>query len=190
MNKKVMKLASRGKRLGAYCIDAVVPFILLIISLSSVFKLIPNNSFNSLDPFDYGFGYDYGMNDYTNPIGAVAAILIVCILFVVYIGVQIYFYTKGKTIGKAIVGLQVISSDNGEVISIWRMILREWFAKKASRDAFLLGYIWILIDDKNRGWHDLIFNTYVVDVNESARINVENDNNSVLTEEVTANTEE
>ena len=33
---------------------------------------------------------------------------------------------------------------------------------------FLLGFIWILIDERNRGWHDKILDTYVVDLKESA----------------------
>ena len=52
------------------------------------------------------------------------------------------------------------------------MILREWFAKKASGAAFCLGYIWILLDSKNRGWHDKIVDTYVVDLNESEKLAV------------------
>ena len=34
-SKRVMKLASRGKRLGAYCIDAVIPFVVMIIFLTA-----------------------------------------------------------------------------------------------------------------------------------------------------------
>ena len=87
-------------------------------------------------------------------------------MYLFYLAVQIYFYTKSKTIGKAVLGLQVVSSNNGEPIGIGYMILREWFAKKAVGSILGLGYIWILIDDKNRGWHDKIMDTYVVDVKE------------------------
>ena len=36
---------------------------------------------------------------------------------------------------------------------------------------FFLGYIWILIDDKNRSWHDKILDTYVIDVKETESLN-------------------
>ena len=51
------------------------------------------------------------------------------------------------------------------------MLLREWIVKGASSYVFMLGFIWVLIDDKNRGWHDKILDTYVIDQKESARLN-------------------
>ena len=43
------------------------------------------------------------------------------------------------------------------------MLLREIIVKKASSSVLWLGYIWILIDKYNRGWHDKILDTYVID---------------------------
>ena len=51
------------------------------------------------------------------------------------------------------------------------MLFREWFVKAASASVFLLGFIWVVIDDKNRGWHDKILDTYVVDLKESEAVN-------------------
>ena len=51
------------------------------------------------------------------------------------------------------------------------MLFREWFVKKASGSIFLLGYIWVMIDEKNRGWHDKILDTYVVDLKETEIMN-------------------
>lgn len=163
--KRVMKLASRGKRFGAYCIDKVLPFILVCVTLGAVAKLayIPSMIF--------GYSYGYGIGSGGGAIGSVIAILFSALIGLAYLGVQIFFYSKSKTIGKAILGMQVISSVNGQALGIGKMILREWFAKKASGAVFCLGYIWILIDDKNRGWHDKIMDSYVVDLNESAKLN-------------------
>ncbi|MBQ3291448.1 MAG: RDD family protein [Mogibacterium sp.] len=170
--RKVMKLASRGKRLGAYCIDAVVPFISGSIWFITLIVLAIANpmSFGN-DPFsDFGYGYGYGYSR-PNVGGIVAAIIIPFILMTVYVVAQMVFYSKSQTIGKAILGLQVVSSDNGEPIGFWKMLFREWIVKSASASILCLGFIWVLVDEKNRGWHDKILDTYVVDLKESAKLN-------------------
>ena len=43
------------------------------------------------------------------------------------------------------------------------MLGREWIGKWISGLIFLLGYVWILIDKENQGWHDKILATYVVE---------------------------
>ena len=167
MDKKIMKLATPSKRLVAYIIDSVIPFILGCISLVATITLFNfnNNSFNS---FGYGYGYDLDLDfNRSSSVGFVAALFVVFLVYIAYLGIQIYFYTKSKTIGKAIIGLEVVSSKNGEPLGFGYMLLREWFAKKAVGSILWLGYIWILIDDKNRGWHDKIMDTYVVDVKEA-----------------------
>lgn len=176
--RKMMKLASRGKRFGAFCIDAIVPFISLIIfTVTSIMMGFSasgqmGNGFGS-DPysqFGYGYGYGYGY-DRASLAGAIVAIVIASIMMVIYLIVQIVFYTKSKTLGKAVLGLQVVSSKSGEPIGFWPMLFREWFVKNASATVFGLGFIWILIDDKNRGWHDKILETYVIDLKESEKLN-------------------
>lgn len=179
MNKRVLRLASRGKRLGAYCIDKALPAVLFIVLISTItlaYTANPfNNPYNSFG-FDYGYGYGIGSNAF----GAIFKVLFIVVLQIAYLIVQLFFYSKSQTIGKAILGMQVISSKDGKPIGLWMMILREWFAKKASGAAFFLGYIWILIDDKNKGWHDKIMDTYVIDLKESAKYNVEKSEEAVV----------
>lgn len=180
--KRVMKLASRGKRLGAYCIDAVIPFATLIILMAATGSTKTRSRQYLYDPFggygygygngnSNGFGYDYG---YGTPqiSGAMAALVTFTMLvFLIYLIVQLIFFRKSKTMGKAALGLQVISSNNGRPIGFWMMLLREWIVKSASSRVFFLGYIWVMIDEKNRGWHDKILDTYVIDEKESAQLN-------------------
>ena len=59
--KKVMKLASRGKRLGAYCIDAVIPIIASIMYLAATVAMMIKRAMNF---GDFGFGYGYGYPGY------------------------------------------------------------------------------------------------------------------------------
>ncbi|MCQ2567117.1 MAG: RDD family protein [Mogibacterium sp.] len=168
MEKKVMKLASSGKRLGAYLIDRVAPFTLFMVSAGSIAVL-------SYMPYNFGFGNGFGNGyggfggRYSN-VGTVMTLLICMLIYVAYFVVQLIFYSKSKTIGKAILGMQVISSKNGEPVDFWVMLLREWFAKKASSAVFFLGFIWVLIDDRNRGWHDKIMDTYVIDLKETENL--------------------
>ena len=169
MNKKVMKLASRGKRLGAYCLDKIVPFVLLCIVLTAVARMYMFTGMGNM--YGFGYGFNMGGNSF-GTVGAVVSAFVVTAVFCVYFLVQVYFFTKSKTIGKAVLGLQVISSVDGKPVGVWKMLLREVFAKKASAVIFGLGYIWILIDDKNRGWHDKIVETYVVDLIETDKLKV------------------
>ena len=58
-NKRVMKLASRGKRFGAYCIDAIVP----VFNLLLMFITIGIISARSGRRYGYGNGFGYGWDD-------------------------------------------------------------------------------------------------------------------------------
>ena len=172
--KKVMRLASRGKRFGAFCIDAVVPAVSVIICFGAMVALIvsqlmfdPGFGFGS-PGFGYGYGYRYSRG---LSAGTVTALIFSFVLTVAWLVVELVFFNKSKTIGKAALGLQVVSSDDGEPIGFWKMLFREFFVKAASGSVFALGFIWILIDDRNRGWHDKILDTYVVDLKESAALN-------------------
>lgn len=156
MAKKRMKLAKPGKRFGAACIDGVIPFVLyiiLMISASSRRSYSYNYSYNN----QYGYGYEQTSG------GSPVVIAIACFLLLAYLVVECVFYAKAASIGKKILGLQVVSSVDGSPLGFGRMLYRELIVKQAST-VFLLGYIWILVDDKNRGWHDKIMDTYVVDI--------------------------
>ena len=181
-NKRVMKLASRGKRLGAYCIDAIIPFVVMLIFLTATgffksnYNPYGNYPFGETpfgnDPFNgygYGYGFGYGYGNPGQQMSNVMAMLVVIasFVFLAYLVVQLVFFSKSKTIGKAALALQVISSKNGKPVGFWMMLFREWIVKSASSRVFMLGYFWVLIDEQNRGWHDKILDTYVVDLKES-----------------------
>lgn len=173
-NKKVMKLASRSRRFGAGVIDAVIPFmaymVLVGVLAANGINYSPYNSYGY--GYGYGYGYDFGYNYGSRLSGASAAIiLIMALLLIAYIVVEFVFFAKGKSIGKAILGLQVVSSVDGKPFRFWKMVFREVLVKQAS-GVLLLGYIWILIDEKNRAWHDKIMDSYVVDLKESEKMNL------------------
>ncbi|MBQ6440609.1 MAG: RDD family protein [Mogibacterium sp.] len=181
VEKRVMKLASRGKRFGAACIDFVVPFVsymlyTAVMAANGIRTGIPGYGYGNDFGygFGYGYGYGYGYDIGRNHLNGASAVImfIVFIILLAYIILEFVLFAKGKSIGKAILGLQVVSSTDGKPFRFWKMFFRECFVKSASGSVFGLGYIWILLDEKNRGWHDKILDSYVVDLKESERMNL------------------
>lgn len=68
----------------------------------------------------------------------------------------------GSSVGKRVVGIKVVKADGGQPGCITGVLLRETIGKLISSIIILLGFIWIIFDDKRQGWHDKIAETYVV----------------------------
>lgn len=85
--------------------------------------------------------------------------------YVVYALINAYLTSKlGGTIGKMIVGTKVVDH-SGKLISFKMAVFRNIIGYTVSGTIAYLGFIWILVDKKNhRAWHDLIANTYVVNM--------------------------
>lgn len=87
--------------------------------------------------------------------------------FVVMVGVfvyQIILFAKGQTIGKKLLKMQVVKRETQEPLKFFGMLIRETVGKWISGLVFSLGYIWILIDEKNQAWHDKLVDSVVVDL--------------------------
>lgn len=67
----------------------------------------------------------------------------------------------GATLGKMALGMTVVD-ENGQRAGFFKVLLRETIGKIVSAIVLLLGFIWILFDDKRQGWHDKIGGTFVV----------------------------
>ncbi|MCO5234325.1 MAG: RDD family protein [Chitinophagales bacterium] len=130
--------ASFGSRFIAYIIDAIIITIIL-----NIFSLITGILFN------------FEMFKVITSPGSIMALLISISYFA-------YFETGTyqATLGKKVMGLKVIKQD-GKPLTKAESIFR-FFAKMLSAFIFLIGYIMILFDDKNRSLHDRIANTYVI----------------------------
>lgn len=66
------------------------------------------------------------------------------------------------TVGKKVLGLEIVDT-NGDTISIFRSIIRN-IARIFSSLLLGLGYVIAAFHPKKRALHDLIANTYVIDV--------------------------
>ncbi len=71
-----------------------------------------------------------------------------------------FWMVAGKTIGKAIMGLQVIGP-KGARISFWRAIKR-YMGYWISALPLFLGYFWVLVNDNRLSWHDMLAGTSVI----------------------------
>lgn len=73
-----------------------------------------------------------------------------------------YFWTRnnGQTIGKSIMGLQVIKA-NGQPMSNSDAVMR-YIGYVLNSIVLGIGWIWALFDANKQGWHDKLANTYVV----------------------------
>ena len=73
-----------------------------------------------------------------------------------------YFWTKtGQTPGMQIMHIKVVRDKDGGPITMGQAILR-LIGFWVSSLVFYIGYIWIFIDKRQRGWFDLIAGTVVI----------------------------
>ena len=133
-------LAGFGERLVAFIIDQ------MIITVASVLMLVVPSSFMQDDD---------------------TAALILLVSYAIYFAFFLYYYVyfpvqnSGRTFGKRITNIQIVRTD-GSPVGYWRMFLRNIIGYQISRFVFALGYLWMLWDDENRTWHDLITDTLVI----------------------------
>ena len=140
VNPEIGRLASPGKRLGACLLDVLVPFFVFILILLPVIV-------GAATETEAGAG-----------IGSILTLL----LFVAYIVWAFVLFARGTTPGKKLLGMRVVKEDGGSA-NFFTMLIREWIGKTISGVILLLGFLWILFDQDNQGWHDKLVSTYVVE---------------------------
>ena len=95
------------------------------------------------------------------PILAILPFVLVIVIPFIYFP---YFWSRdGQTPGMKQMGVKVVRDVDGGPISTGQAILRR-IGYWVSGFVFYLGYIWIFIDKRRRGWFDLIAGTVVVKV--------------------------
>jgi uncharacterized RDD family membrane protein YckC len=135
-----VNFADPGARLIAYIIDIVITFAVVVVLIIIGGLLVA-----------------------TVPILSVIPFLAVVIIPLIYFP---YFWSRegsrnGQTPGMQQMGIRVVRDSDGGPITIGPAILR-LIGYWVSGAVFYLGYIWIFIDKRRRGWHDLIAGTVVV----------------------------
>lgn len=129
------KLASPGKRLAASFIDMLAP----------------------------GIGAGFLSRILAGVVGgAIGQGRIMTVALLAWAVWSMFLFSNGMTPGKWLMNIYVMDKD-GDPAGLFRMMLREWIGKPISMFVMGLGYLWILIDENNQGWHDHMFDTYVVE---------------------------
>ncbi len=141
VNASAGKLASPGKRLGAYFLDFVIPILAIM--------------------FMFGIG-GLGVAAGGGRAGGSLAALLVTVFLIAYIVWAIRLFAQGTTPGKKVLSMYVVKED-GQRAGFGTILFREWIGKWISGFVFGLGYLWILLDKDRQAWHDKLASTYVVE---------------------------
>ena len=149
----VYKFAGFWRRLIAFSIDNTIIIIIfsvlsIIAATAYVLGAISSNS-------------DAWLVDLADPTSSLSIMFISCLLyFVTILFYFTYFHgTTGRTPGKMLLGLQVVSAD-GTPVTFGTAFLRAvgYFISFI----YFLGFIWAAFDKRKQGWHDKIAGTVVI----------------------------
>ncbi len=152
--------AGHGARLGAYLLDAiilsVVVTVIVVLSTIPIVGTILGRVGEQPDYWsDSGTWGQLGGGIGLAIVGAIVA----CLVGLVYFP---WFWARGgETPGMRATGIRVVRDRDGGPIGGGTAILRLvgfW----VSGAVFYLGYVWVLVDERRRGWHDLLAGTCVI----------------------------
>jgi len=145
-----VKFAPHGGRLLAYIIDTVIVTVILIattVVLSIVLVAVA--------------GIRSGSG--TTAVGAILGLLFVIAILGLSLGYFPYFWAKnGQTPGMRPFNLYVVRDSDGGKMSGAQAFVR-LVGMVISGAVFYLGFVWVFIDARRRGWHDLIAGTVVIE---------------------------
>ncbi|MDH4141111.1 MAG: RDD family protein [Chloroflexota bacterium] len=131
-----LEFADPGGRLVAYIVDILLNMV-IVVALSIL----------------------AGLAVVTVPVLAVLPVLAILIVPLLYF--PYYWQRDGQTPGMRMMRIKVVRDIDGGPVSWGGAILR-LIGYWVSGLVFYIGYIWIFIDKRRRGWHDLIAGTVVI----------------------------
>lgn len=77
------------------------------------------------------------------------------------VAVILFWNYRQATPGKMVIGARIVDAKTGGKPSLGRLIVR-YFGYIVSTVPLLLGIIWVGIDSRKQGWHDMLAGTVVV----------------------------
>ena len=144
-----VKFANPGPRLVAYIVDAVIQVVVAIVVFGVVGILGAGAAAS-----------ESGALQGTAIIVALIGVLAYLLFTIVYFP---YFWARGgQTPGMKLFHIKVVRDVDGGPVSFGSAVLRligYWI----NNLLFYIGFLWILVDKRRRGWHDLIAGTCVVE---------------------------
>jgi uncharacterized RDD family membrane protein YckC len=74
----------------------------------------------------------------------------------------VYFHAvTGQTVGKLVCGVQVVTAEGNRPLGWWRSIVR-YGGYCLSAFFMYIGFLWILVNRRKRGWHDFLAGSVVI----------------------------
>ncbi len=132
--------ADFGQRLGAFLFDLLL-FLIILMSATFLLSSYSEKSIVSSNAMLVAF--------------YCVAILLFGFNFILLAG------RTGQTIGKRLVGIRIVKEDH-EPAGYVSVILRHCVGYVLSTAGLFLGFVWVVWDPRNQGWHDKIARTIVV----------------------------
>jgi uncharacterized RDD family membrane protein YckC len=149
--------AGFASRAVAIIVDVALVTVMsaIVLAFMSLFFDLP--SIQRFIAWVNGFlpGFSQVFVELTSP--RFAAIFYFVFLYLYFI---FFFATTGQTVGKAIMGLRVVTND-GKRMGVKRSFIRA-VCYVLSLAPLGLGFVWVLGEDRRRAWHDKIAHTYVL----------------------------
>lgn len=140
-----VRFAAHGGRLLAYVVDAIL--VSVLVTVVTVLLAIPIAALAIAG---------------ADALAALGGLLVFVALLAVSLGYFPWFWVKGgATPGMRIFNLKVVRDRDGGPLG-WSEAFLRLVGFWISSLVFYLGFAWILIDKRRRGWHDLIAGTVMV----------------------------
>ncbi len=146
--------ASWWSRVGAYLLDGLIGFAIAVVPLA-VGAILAFKDLEA-DPITDEISGD------VDPLGIL--ILVLGVVALIAFGIWNHVFRqgrKGQTVGKSIVGIQVLKEETGQFIGAGMAFLRTILSSILGNACFL-NYLWPLWDNKKQTWHDMIIKSVVV----------------------------
>ncbi len=148
--KNTSQYASFGYRFAAMMIDNII-FALL---LSPVFTMIFGVKDYTDEEIKQILQTD-GMLSLVNPTE-------IAIQQLTILAITVFFWLRfAGTPGKRLLKIRVVDATTGKHLTLLQSIIR-YLGYLISSFPMGLGFIWVLFDEKNQGWHDKLANSVVV----------------------------
>ena len=146
-----VKFAGHGPRLVAYIIDGVISSVILLLFVIAVPAAI------------LGSGGAQTRAGRLSAGDASIFLLVFLLGAIVALGYFPFFWARsGQTPGMRLFRLYLVRDSDGGKVSAGQAILR-MIGLWVSAIPIYLGFIWIFIDKRRRGWHDLIAGTVMIE---------------------------
>ena len=94
--------------------------------------------------------------------GGSAIVAVLAVLAVAFLYFPYFWQRSGQTPGMRVMRIKVVRDADGGPIS-WTTGIVRLFGFFVSSFVFYIGFIWVLVDRRRRGWFDLMAGTCVVE---------------------------